>query len=248
MLNRDVEELTLNAWPPLQQLLYDGWVLSFSDGYTRRANSIHPLYPSSLPLANKIGVCEAIYAARGQETVFKLTSLGAQDAALDAALERRGYTKAATTSVQLANLSQLDSTLDASVMLALTLEDAWLNAFNRLSLTPERFHPTMERMLNNIAPPHAFASIAVDGHTIAQGLAVAERGCVGLFDIIVDAQFRNQGLGRRVITRLLQWSRGHSATQAYLAVTCDNTPALNLYAKLGFQQAYRYSYRCKLQT
>ena len=37
---REIEELTLNAWPPLETLFFDGWILSFSDGYTRRANSI----------------------------------------------------------------------------------------------------------------------------------------------------------------------------------------------------------------
>ena len=102
MLVRGIEELTLNAWPALNNLLYDGWVLSFSDGYTRRANSIHPLYPSTLPLADKIAVCEATYAARGQETVFKLTS---PDHELDATLERLGYASAATTSVQIADLN-----------------------------------------------------------------------------------------------------------------------------------------------
>src|ERR1700694_3751410 len=106
MLTRHLEELTPTAWPPLANLLYDGWVLSFSEGYTRRANSIHPLYPSTLPLEDKIAICEATYAARGQETVFKLTT-GAQDAELDATLEHLGYASAATTSVQIADLSLL---------------------------------------------------------------------------------------------------------------------------------------------
>lgn len=248
LLNRDIEELTLNAWPALHNVLYDGWVLSFSDGYTRRANSIHPLYPSTVPLVDKIGVCEAIYAGRGQETVFKLTSLGAQDAALDAALERRGYAQAATTSVQIADLSLLDSPRDAVVVVEDTRQDAWLADFNRLSVTPERFHPTMQRMLDNIAPPHAFASISKEGNAVALGLAVAERGHVGLFDIVVDTRARNQGLGTKLVSRLLHWGRDQAASQAYLAVMADNAPAIHLYAKLGFQEAYQYWYRHKRPT
>jgi hypothetical protein len=75
--SRHFEELTLNAWPPLQTLLYDGWLLGFSGGYTRRANSVQPLYPSTLPLAEKIAECEATYAARCIPLTFKITSSAA---------------------------------------------------------------------------------------------------------------------------------------------------------------------------
>jgi GNAT superfamily N-acetyltransferase len=244
MLARVVEELTLNAWPALTNVLYDGWVLSFSGGYTRRANSVHSLYPSRLPLAEKIAVCEAAYAARGQETVFKLTS-AAQDLELDAVLERMGYASAGTSSVQIADLSALESSVDGSVGVRTRLEDVWFEDFNRLSATSERFRPAMRAMLGKIAPVHAFASIALDGQTVALGLAVAERGYVGLFDIIVDVSVRNQGLGRRLVTRLLQWGRKQGAGRAYLAVVADNGPALNLYTKCGFGEVYRYWYRHK---
>ena len=43
---RLIEEHALNAWPPLQTLLLDGWVLRLANGYTRWANSVNPLYAS----------------------------------------------------------------------------------------------------------------------------------------------------------------------------------------------------------
>jgi GNAT superfamily N-acetyltransferase len=249
---RLLEELTLNAWPPLETLLFDGWLLSFSDGYTRRANSIHPLYASHLPLAAKIAACEAAYAARGQETVFKLTS-AAEDALLDQTLADLGYQSAATTSVQIAPLDprslaaepQRDTRLtpDREVTLSTSLDAAWLEDFNRLSATPARFQPTMRALLQKIVPAHVFASITLDDQTVAQGLAVAEHQCVGLFDIVVDLRVRNQGLGRRVVSRLLHWGQTQAATQAYLAVMADNAPAVHLYAQLGFHEQYRYWYR-----
>jgi hypothetical protein len=104
--HRLIEELTLNAWPSLQTLLFDGWLLSFSNGYTRRANSIHPLYAACQPLADKIAECEAAYAGRGQPTVFKITS-AAEDAELDAVLPRAGYISGAETSVQTRGTSSL---------------------------------------------------------------------------------------------------------------------------------------------
>jgi N-acetylglutamate synthase len=245
---RLVEELTLNAWPPLETLLFDGWLLSFSNGYTRRANSIHPLYASHLPLQTKIVACQEIYAARGQETVFKLTS-AAEDAALDRTLANVGYQSAATTSVQSVVLEPARSDVTSSsrpeVSLAASLDNAWLEDFNRLSATPARFESTMRAMLQKIAPAHVFASVVLHGQTVAQGLAVAERGYVGIFDIIVDSNVRNQGLGRRVVTSLLQWAQTQGAFQAYLAVMVDNAPAVHLYAQLGFQEQYRYWYRHK---
>jgi ribosomal protein S18 acetylase RimI-like enzyme len=243
MIHRHLEELTLNAWPALENLLYDGWVLSFSNGYTRRANSIHPLYPSGLDVTEKIATCRALYAARGQETVFKVTS-GQHDAALDATLEGLGYASAAHTSVQTADLAPLSSEADTAVTLSESLEPAWFEAFNRLSVTPERFQSTMRSMLEKITPPHAFAGLRLDGQIVAQGLAVAERGYVGLFDIVVDSRARNQGLGRRVVTSLLDWARTNAAAHtAYLAVMCDNAPAQRLYANLGFREIYTYWYR-----
>jgi hypothetical protein len=32
---QEIEEISLNAWPSLQQILYDGWILRFANGYTK---------------------------------------------------------------------------------------------------------------------------------------------------------------------------------------------------------------------
>src|SRR5260370_15937452 len=187
MDSRLIEELTLNAWPPLETLLFDGWILSFSDGYTRRANSVPPLYPSSLPLDGKIGECEAAYARRGREVTFKITS-SPDDAELDRALEQRGYVMAAPTSVQSAELRSTAFVVDPSVALSTTLEDGWFADFNRLTLTPEVLQASERRLLEKIVPPHCFASIAIDGSTVVVGLGVAERGQAVLVAIAGDVR------------------------------------------------------------
>ena len=69
-----VQEACLNGWPALRELVFDGWLLRFSGGYTRRANSVHPLSPGMQPLDEKIQYCEALYAAQGLPTLFCIPS------------------------------------------------------------------------------------------------------------------------------------------------------------------------------
>lgn len=241
---RFVEELTFNAWPPLEVVLFDGWLLGFSDGYTRRANSVQPLYASTLPLSDKIATAEALFAARSRPMTFKITSEPA-DPALDSTLDGLGYVTAAPTSVQLADLTS-PLPADPFVALAPTLEEAWLDGFNRLTHTPAALHQAERRLLEKIVPPHCFASFTVDGEITAVGLAVAERRHVGLFDIVVDPRARRQGLARRLCTTLLAWAQSTQAcSRAYLAVLQDNALAHHLYANLGFHEAYTYWYRHK---
>jgi len=61
---RAVEELAMNAWPSLQTC-FTMVVLRFADGYTKRANSIHPLYPSSLSVEEKVQAVRRFIRARG---------------------------------------------------------------------------------------------------------------------------------------------------------------------------------------
>jgi GNAT superfamily N-acetyltransferase len=241
---RHLEELSLNAWPALQTAVYDGWLLRFADGYTRRANSVNPLYPGALDPVEKIRRCEAIYAARGQDTVFKLTD-AAEPADLDARLERCGYRREAPTSVQTVDLGALalPPSVDAAGAGAVT--DAWLADFCRLNRVAERHRPTMRRMLGGLIPAACFMALR-DGHeTVAVGLAVRDGGHVGLFDIVTAPERRGQGFGTALVHQLLAWGKAGGAHTAYLQVMRDNAPALRLYARLGFRERYGYWYRVK---
>ncbi|MCC6627233.1 MAG: GNAT family N-acetyltransferase [Chloroflexi bacterium] len=240
---RALEELSLNAWPALQTVLCDGWLLRFAAGYTRRANSVQPLYPGTDGLVARVAHCEAAYGKRRLPTVFKLTP-AAEPAGLDALLAARGYRLEAPTSVQALTLSGATTEApDPAVTLQLAATDAWLDDFCRLNGIAARHRLTMGQMLTSLTPAACFLSLPEAGTTVALGLAVLERGHVGLFDIVVAPERRGQGLGRRVVATLLAWGRAGGAHTAYLQVMRDNTTALRLYAGLGFREHHGYWYR-----
>jgi ribosomal protein S18 acetylase RimI-like enzyme len=241
-LIHDIEEVSLTTWPALQTAFYDGWVLRFAGGFTRRANSVNALYPSRLDPVQKIETCAAWFRSRGQRPVFKLTE-AAQPADLDTILDQQGYAREGSTSVQLLSLQHYDTTIAPDVNISASATAAWLEscvAFN--GFDPAR-GTILSRILDNMTGETAFAAISMDDSIVAVGLGVASQGYLSLFDIATVPAQRNQGLGRRIVCALLAWGAAQGAQQAFLQVVPENTPALHLYASLGFREIYQYWYR-----
>lgn len=239
-----LEEHSLNAWPSLQTMFYDGWVLRFSDGYTRRANSINPLYVSRMDIREKIQACETIYRGRGLPVVFKMTA-ASEPQDLDSVLAHGGYQADAYTSVQTCDLRGAGQPPAPGAMLVGELTEPWLTAFCGMSSIAEPRVPTLRRILGSIVPQRRFASIHVEGQIIACGMGVLEGGFLGLFDIVTDSQCRRQGYARQLVGSLLAWGQQQAAHTSYLQVMLNNEPALGLYRELGFAEQYRYWYRVR---
>jgi ribosomal protein S18 acetylase RimI-like enzyme len=244
---RFLEELSLNAWPAPQTVYDDGWVLRFGEGYTRRANSVNPLYTPHSDLDDHIRRCEAWYRIRKQDAIFKMTPL-ALPKELDKVLIGRGYREEATSSVQMMDLHQL-ATPDSSykVVIAPELSDEWLDLFGNMRAIDNKYTGIMRRIMSHIVPASAFAVLYVDQAPAAVGLAVAERGNVGLFNITTHPDMRNRGLGEQIILHLLNWGKTQGAAHSYLEVMIDNPFALRLYEKLGYREIYQYWFRVKSQ-
>jgi N-acetylglutamate synthase len=239
-----IEELSLNAWPSLQAVLLDGWVLRFANGYTRRANSVVPLYPARRDPLEKVILCEGFYRERGLPVIFKLAGR-AQATALDGLLAAHGYRAEADTSVQCADLRHLEHAVSGDVYLSSQANPAWEDAFHQMSGLSNQQQAVHSQLLRAIVPAACFASILVDGQVQGCGLGVLQDGYLGIFDVLVRLDQRRKGYGRRIMGSLLSWGKQQGAHTAYLQVMCNNPPALNLYAGLGFQEVYQYWYRVK---
>lgn len=232
----------MNAWPALQTVLYDGWVLRYADGYTRRANSVNPIYSSSVDLNTKIEYCEKSYARRGLRTIFKMTD-EVCPSDLDRVLQDKGYIREAETSVQILRLNSINLNVHSGVEMDGTLDDSWLDAFFRMSGADVKYRNTLSSILTRGPMERCLAQIERSGKIIACGVGVREDTTVGLFDIIVDQQLRGMGLGRLITESMLAWAKKAGADTSYLQVMVDNRMALALYKKLGFMEEYRYWYR-----
>jgi ribosomal protein S18 acetylase RimI-like enzyme len=242
MLSKRIEEVSLNAWPALQHVFFDGWILRFAKGYTKRANSINPLFDSRLDIAEKVVRCERLYAERGLPPVFRLTPF-VLPPDLDQFLDRRHYKRIDQTHVQHFELKGQGIAVDSSVKLHDETLDDWLEIFCRLSGVPVARHQAHKEILQAIPSGRLLAVLTDSSQIVACGLGVLEHDYFGLFDLVTDSQERNKGYGAKLVFCMLRWAQEHGATHVYLQVMSSNTPARHLYAKLGFQDVYQYWYR-----
>ncbi|MCR9260059.1 MAG: GNAT family N-acetyltransferase [Pseudomonadaceae bacterium] len=264
-LTQRIEEASLNAWPALQQIFLDGWVLRFARGFTKRSNSIVPLYATSwaqdiqtqpeevqLRLAARIRYCENLYAREQLQTVFRITSFdmtshttdvnaqfNSAKELLDQTLEERGYVRQDTSLVLSKPITQARSVAGFRLLPL----DQWLSAYSHLTGLPEPAQSLHGLILKSISGDCAFAVLENSSGVIACGMAVVEQELVGLFDIYTDVAHRGQGHGTNLIDGLCNWAVQAHAQRVYLQVVADNQAALTLYQQLGFGEVYRYWYR-----
>jgi N-acetylglutamate synthase len=239
---RDLEELALTAWPALRQWLYDGWVVRFADGHTRRANSVNPLYPARRDVAEKIAQCEHWYAAAGLPTVFRLNAHTAP-AALDRLLDARGYR---TVDPSLTLHRHLDPGMQAGDLRGTLHSEAlpdWLALYCRISGKPLEQQHTHMAILQAMPEPRIFASLWDHGQVVACAVGVLYARALSIVDVVTDPQYRQQGYAVALLSQIFAWAGRAGATNAALQVQGDNTAARTGHARLGFQQVYSYWYR-----
>ncbi len=250
-LARRVEEASLNAWPALQQLLIDGWLLRFAAGFTKRANSVvtlpglHVTAPDVL--LRRVVNCEQRYRYQGLKPVFRLTDIDAPEA-LDDLLARRGYQIVEPTDVLTLPLrAQAAQTAEAASLapgaFKLLDRDAWVNLYATLADMPPASRPLHLALLKQILLPCDFYAWMDQDQPLACLLTVREQPLVGLFDLVTHPDWRRQGLARALLNRALRHAVTQGAELAWLQVVSDNQPAQALYQGLGFEPLYRYWYR-----
>jgi hypothetical protein len=241
MLERRIEEASLNNWPALQQMLFDGWIIRFAEGYTKRANSVTPIYTSFLPAQEKIVTCETFYQKMQLPTIFRLLSFSSTTHDLDSLLAQREYRRIDHTLILSTELASGPTTQDAALHNVPLAE--WLSLFCQFKQAPVEQHQHHHEMLKRIVLDPLCAVLLKNGLPVACGLGVQENDVFGLFDIVTDPEQRNKGYGTQLVAAMLNQARQNGARHAYLQVVNTNQIAHHLYTKLGFHELYHYWYR-----
>jgi len=76
----------------------------------------------------------------------------------------------------------------------------------------------------------------LNGKLVGYGIMSVAVGEAHILNICVDSEFRDQGLGRRMLERLLNLARKHQADTVFLEVRESNMAAQCLYQSLGFNE------------
>jgi len=236
-----IEETCFNAFPSLKQVLLRNWLLRFSAGLSRRANSVNPLGPECAGITAAIAAGEALYRAQGLPTIFRVPSIA--DAALDRELAALSYTEEGESCVLYGPIDGLAAMADPAVRLLTTPEAEWLRAMARLQGHTAAQSAIYRRIVGAIAIPARFALLVVDGAPAALAYGAIHDGLLVYESVVTDPRQRRQGLARRVIASLAFWAADSGAAGVCLQVEASNAPARALYAGFGMAELYRYHYR-----
>lgn len=241
-----IERLAANAWRPEVEESLDGWRLRYTQGVTRRGNSVLAIQSGDeMPLDEKMSRVQDFYRKWGEPVCYQMTQ-AAQPSSLIPALNAQGYRDEFHTQVQIADLEHvLVQTQSSSPFKPYHEEkcfDAWLDLYVGTS-GYDRHSTAMRRgILSRIEPAANFTLLTDGDDPAAVGLGVGDNGWVGVYCMVTAKAYRRQGAATQVLHELARWGKGKKASKMYLQVMEDNPDALALYAKSGFEFSYQYWY------
>lgn len=218
--------------------------MRFSDGVSKRGNSVQALHGSATPMAGRVSACERWYASRTQPCLFRLTPFS--EPGLDALLAERGYDRVEPTDVLHLDITSPTSAAPPGRLRPLRL-DHWLQTYADLSNRVAGPATPLGRIIGAIPPP-ALLAVLMDepgASAVACGIAAVDDELVGLENLVVREDARRRGHGAELVRHLVGWGASRGAARAYLLVSKANLPAQRLYRRLGFAPAYEYWYRVR---
>ena len=241
MDNLDIEIMLMRAWPSIEELTFDGWIIRSSGGYTKRANCVNPLYESYFDLEEKIEYCQKFYSEKKLPTIYKLmdSPIGNK---VDIFLEEKGLKKEEIVSVQEIHIEDLNFEVN-SIEVIWEFDMLWFDFFTEENKMDAKEKELLKEILLKNEENNFYVYKKYGEKIVAGALGVIEDENVCLFNLFVKEQYRGNGYGREVVEGVLTEARKINVKRAYLQVLANNDKAVKLYEKMGFVHKYSSWYR-----
>lgn len=243
------QEFLLNSWPAEQYYFLNGWVLRYTKGVTSRANSVFPVNytENSSQVEKDIEIVEAAYKQYGLPSIFTMHDFFEPEG-LDSVLKDRGYeefnhSEALISPIDEICFNKINSDYEYEILNERTEEFSSLLArfTKRSKIQQEVISEIIDRV---VVPKKCFILAKSQNKIIGTLMGILNpNGYIYMGDLLVDPDYRKQGIGAKMISKLLNdWAIKNGALIAWLQVEKENTNAIRLYENLGFKEAYSYYY------
>lgn len=255
----ELERTVVEAWPALERLELDGWLLRASGGPTHRGNSVATLSAgSSLDLAARIERTEAWYRERGRPPMIHVGPCSVPSG-LDAALAARGYveegvawmTTAPAATVARHSTPALRSSVGgapgSAARFHAIIDEAPSAQWLSIAAGASRFAASQDVFFGFLARLEGRCRFVLarteDGTPAAACLCIQSAARVGVYAMFTLPSYRRRGGGRAVLHAAANAALAEGRRELYLLVEDTNAAARALYAGCGFEDVYRYHYR-----
>lgn len=251
-----LEKIGSDVHPALEQAVLEGWILNYTEGFSKRGNSVLP-QTEGTDLLVQVQNCETWYEKRGQTPIFKMTK--AAPKGLKELLEKCGYTDEASTDVMTVlpenpvfqeKMESVVEPEETGVIMTSSPDEAWLKCyFEYENRTDPKTMDIVRRQFalvdKNENLSAIYCRIQMWGKDVAVASVVIEDGVMFLLNVVVNPDCRGKGYGKILVKQILEAACDIGAEKLCLQVVASNEVAKNMYKSFGFEVQYSYWYMCK---
>lgn len=240
---RRLEALAFRAWPAASTF-YDGsWLIRQTAGHpSKRLNSVNPLDPSDhQQIEERIERATRRFKSYNRPLVFRQSPLAPPQ--LDSFLDARGWVRFDESIVLMADVDAIDLD-DAVDMVPVQDIGLYVDAAVKINERDADFKAGLAEVVTSIEPKTGFFLIKDENdNAVSTALCVCDDEYAGLLYVGTHKKCRRAGHAHAILKSAILWARYNGSKKIWLQVEKSNTPARALYAQLGFEEIYRYSYR-----
>lgn len=228
----EIERVASATWPAAEQVALGDWILRATGKFTMRANSVLALGNPHIETEEAIERVVAFYRERNLTPTIHIALPTYVE--LDALLENKGWTEKIVVHVMVCDIGEGElNNVDLGIWeFSDKPSDEWIGLQK-----DEGAKEIMERY------PSIYAGLRIGDELVAVGRAANFEKWTVLTRLFVRPDFRGKGLGKDLVTQLLNQTNKAGATKALLQVDSKNTNAIALYRKMGFTLHHAYKYR-----